>query len=338
MTLIKQISTSLVLTLSSCVVVAEEGVREDDRTFEHGTYFSGTYGGGTAAGTEDVEWAFEIRFGKEFSDEHDIRWDIIHFNEGHPDTLGHRDGFGGQAVWSFDANPRLSTEFGVGAVLTLNSIKIDGRKADAKNGGILATAALRYRLGQGGFHIRAQVNHLSVHDSHPSNLYLVGFGKEFPDVPDELSPMLSRKETHLNAFVGQSITNSGGTEPAFNIALEVQQRLARHLAVSVVILDQGDDRVRSDRLSMGSQVFRLIPLNGNWTMSAGAGLLMGSNDRNETNHLEVNGLLTLRGERRLGEDGKRRLYLDFTRLFSEGDLEPDGDLFRVGIGRRMGKP
>ena len=73
-------------------------------------------------------------------------------------------------------------------------------------------------------------------------------------------------------------------------------------------------------------------------MSAGAGLLVGSNDRNDEDDLELNGLFILRGERRLGESGKRRLYLDFTRQFSEDDFEPDGDLFRVGLGQRMGGP
>ena len=337
MSVIKQIPTSLVATLLSCVAAADECVGADGSPYEHGTYFSGTFGNGTA-GTEHVPLAFEIRFGKEFSDEHDVRWDIVHFNEGHPETLGHRDGFGGQAVWRFETSPRLSAEFGVGAALTLNSIKIDGQKAEEKNAAVLATAALRYRLGRDGYHIRAQVNHVSVHDSHSSNLYLIGFGKEFPDIPDRPSAMLSSKETHLNAFIGRSVTNSGGTESAINIAFEVQRRLTRHLAVSAVILDQGDDQVRADRLSVGSQVFRLIPLNLSWTVSAGAGLSIGTNDRNDQDHLEVNGLLTMRGERRLGDDGKRRLYVDFTRLFSEEDLQPDGDLFRVGIGWRMGGP
>jgi hypothetical protein len=224
----------------------------------------------------------------------------------------------------------------VGLVLTLNSIKIEGEKADAKNAGVLTTAALRYRLGRDGYHIRAQMSHIIVRSSHSTNLYLIGFGKQFPDVADELSASLSRKETVFNAFIGRSITNSGGTESAFNVTLEVQRRLARHMAVSAVFLDQGDDQVRSDRTSVGSQVLRLVPLNANWTMSAGAGLLIGHNDRNDEDHLELSGLFVLRGERRLGESGKRRLYIDFSRQFSEGDLEPDGDLFRVGIGQRLG--
>jgi hypothetical protein len=327
----KQIHTSLALALVSCVVAAQEALPEDD-----GTYFSATYGG-AKAGSEDLTWGFEVRFGKEFSDKHDIRWDLVHFNEGHPDTLGHRDGFGGQAVWSFEANPRFSAELGVGLALTLNSIKIEGQKADAKNGALLTTAALRYRLGRGGNHIRAQVSHLSVHSGHSNNLYLIGFGKEFPDITDELSASLSRKETVLNAFIGRSITNSGGTESAVNVAFEVQRRLTRHMAVSAVFLDQGDDQVRSDRESVGSQVLRLVPVNASWTLSGGVGLVIGKNDRDDENHLELSGLFILRGERRLGETGTRRLYLDFTRQFSEGDLDPDGDLVRVGIGQRVGR-
>jgi hypothetical protein len=332
---IKQIPASLVLTFLSCVAAAQEGLREDHYAYEHGTYFSATYGG-AAAGAEDLTWAFEIRFGKEFAENHNIRWDLVHFNEGHPETLGHRDGFGGQAVWAFEASPRLSAELGVGVALTLNSIEIEEAKADAKNAGVLTTAALRYRLGRGGYHIRAQMSHIIVHSSHSNHLYLIGFGKEFADVADELSAALSRKETIFNAFIGQSTTNSGGTESAINVTFEVQRRLARHFAVSAVFLDQGDDQVRSDRKSVGSQVLRLVPFNANWTMSAGAGLLIGNNDRSDEDHLELSGLFILRGERSLGESGKRRLYLDFTRQFSEGDLEPDGDLFRVGIGQKMG--
>jgi hypothetical protein len=332
---IKQIHTSLVLALVSCVVAAEEDPREDYCGCEHGTYFSATYGG-SKVDSEDLTWGFEVRFGKEFSDNHDVRWDLVHFNEGHPATVGHRDGFGGQAVWGFEASPRISAELGVGVALTLNSIKIEGEKADAKNGAVLTTAALRYRLGRGGYHLRAQVSHISVHSSHSNNLYLIGFGKEFPDITDELSASLSRKETTFNAFIGRSITNSGGTESAVNVAFEVQRRLARHMAVSAVFLDQGDDQVRSDRKSVGSQVLRLVPLNANWTMSAGGGLMIGTNDRDDENHLELSGLFILRGERRLGETGKRRLYLDFTRQFSEGDMDPDGDLVRVGIGQRIG--
>lgn len=335
MTPIRQISTSLFLALLSCAVAAQESLRDDFCPCRHGTYFSATYGSARAGG-DDLSWAFEVRIGKEFSDNHDIRWDLVHFNEGHPEALGHRDGFGGQAVWSFEASPRLSAELGAGAVLTFNSIKIAGEKADAKNAAVLTTAALRYRVGHGGYHIRAQVSHIIVRSSHSNNLYLIGLGKEFPDISDELSASLSRKETMFNAFIGQSITNSGGTEPAVNVAFEIQRRFARHMAGSVVFLDQGDDQVRADRKSVGSQVLRLVPLNANWTMSAGAGLLLGNNDRNDEDHLELSGLFILRGERRLGESARRRLYLDFTRQFSEGDLEPDGDLFRVGIGQLLG--
>jgi hypothetical protein len=108
------------------------------------------------------------------------------------------------------------------------------------------------------------------------------------------------------------------------------------MAVSVVFLDQGDDRVRSDRMSVGAQVLRRVPLNANWTISAGGGLLLGHNDRNYEDHTELNGLFILRGERLLGESGRRRFYLDFSRQFSEADQEPDGDLFRMGIGQRLG--
>lgn len=334
----RRILIDLVLTLSSTVVAAEvtETAQEDYCHCENGAYFSGTYGGGiggTAGGTEDVQWAFEIRFGKEFSDEHNLRWDIIHLNEGHPETLGHRDGFGGQAVWSFGADSRLSAELGVGAIFTLNSLEVDGQKEDEKNAGVLATVVLLYRFGRNGYHIRAQVEHLEVHSSHYGDLYLIGLGKKFPDFSDQPS---SGKVTYLNALIGGSITNSGGTEAAINATLEVSRLLGRNFAVSAVILDQGDDQVRSDRKAVGSQVSRLIPLNEKWTMSAGAGLLMGTDDRNDESDLELYGLFTLRGERRLGEDGNRRLYLDFTRLFSEGDLEPDGDLFRLGIGWKIG--
>lgn len=332
---ITKILASLVLTLLSGVAAAQESLRDDYCSCEHGTYFSATYGG-AKAGSEDLTWAFEVRLGKEFSDNHDIRWDLVHFNEGHPQSQGHRDGFGGQAVWSFEANSRFTAELGIGAALTFNSVKIDEEKADVKNAGILGTAALRYRLGRGGYHLRAQMSHIIVHSSHSNNLYLIGLGKQFPDIADELSASLSGKETAFNVLIGQSITNSGGTEPATNIAFEVQRRLARHMAVSAVLLDQGDDEVRSDRTSLGSQVLRLVPLNAHWTMSAGGGFLIGHNDRNDENHLELSGLFILRGERRVGESGKRRLYLDFSRQFSEGDLEPDGDLFRIGIGQRLG--
>jgi hypothetical protein len=335
MRLIKQIPTFLVLTLLSCAVAAQESLQAGYCPCEHGAYFSATYGG-ARAGEDDLTWAFEVRFGKRFSVDHDIRWDLVHFNEGHPETLGHRDGFGGQSVWVFRASPRLSAELGVGVALTFNSIKIEGEKADAKKLGVLTMGALRYRLGRGNYDIRAQWSQIAVHSSHSNNLYLIGLGKEFRGLADEVSASLSRQETFLNAFVGQSITNSGGTEPAINVAFEVQRRLTRHMTVSAVFLDQGDDQVRSNRKSAGGQVLRLVPLNENWTMSGGAGILIGHNDRNDEEHLELSGLFIMRGERRLGESGKRRLYLDFTRQFSEGDLEPDGDLFRVGLGQRIG--
>ena len=334
---IEQIAAGFVLASLSCVVAAQEDVQDDYGSYEHGTYFSATYGSARPGG-EDLTWGFEVRFGKEFSDDHNIRWDLVHFNEGHPETLGHRDGFGGQAVWSFETSPHLTAELGVGMALTLNSVELDGQKADVKEPAVLTTAALRYRLGRSRNHIRVQMSRIVERSSHSTNLFLIGFGKEFPDATDELLTSLGRKETVFNVLFGNSITNSGGTESAFNVAIEVQRRLARHMAVSAVFLDQGDDQVRSDRVSIGSQVLRLIPLNANWTMSGGGGVLIGDNSRNARDDLELSGLFILRGERRLGESGKRRLYLDFTRQFSEGDLEPDGDLFRVGIGQKMGAP
>jgi len=332
---IKQILTSFVLTLLSCIVAAQEGLQNDHVSYDHGTYFSATYGSAKPEG-EQLTWAFEVRFGKEFSDSHNIRWDLVHFNEGHPKTLGHRDGFGGQAVWSFEANPRLTAELGVGAALTLNSVKLEGQDANTKEAALLTTAALRYRLGRSGNHIRIQVSRVTAHTTHSNNLFLIGFGKQFPDVADEPSASLSRKETTINFLFGYSITNSGGVEPAVNVGFEVQRRLARHMAVAAVFIDQGDDQVRSNRKSLGSQVLRLVPLNANWTMSAGGGLLIGDNRRNDRDDLELSGLFILRGERRFGQSGKWRLYLDFSRQFSEGDLEPDGDLFRMGIGQRLG--
>ena len=332
---IKQILTSFVLTLLSCAAAAQEGLQDDHVSYEHGAYFSASFGGARPAGDE-LTWGFEIRFGKEFSDDYDIRWDLVHFNEGHPENSGHRDGFGSQVVWSFEANPRLMAELGVGAALTLNSVKLDGQLADTKEGALLTTAALRYRLGQNGNHIRIQVSRVTERTSHSTSLFLIGFGKKFPDIADEPSASPGPGETTFNFLFGNTTTNSGGTEPATNVGLEVQRRVARHFAVAAVFIDQGDDQVRSDRKSLGSQVLRLVPLNANWTMSAGGGLLLGDNSRSTSDDLELSGLFVLRGERRLGESGRRRLYLDFSRQFSKSDLAPDGDLFRMGIGQRLG--
>lgn len=332
---IKQILASFVLTLLSCIAAAQDGLQSDHVSYEDGTYFSAIYGSAKPAGGE-LTWGFEVRFGKEFSENHSIRWDLIHFNEGHPETFGHRDGFGGQAVWSFEANPRLTVELGVGAGLTFNSVKLEGQPADIKEAALLSTAALRYRLGRSGDHIRVQATRIIERTGHSSDLFLVGFGKAFPDIADESSEALSDKETTINFLFGNSTTNNGGTEPAVNVGFEVQRRLSRHLAVAAVFIDQGDDQARSDRKSLGLQVLRLVPLNANWTMSAGGGLLIGDNSRSASDDLEWSGLFILRGERRLVDSGRWRLYIDFSRQFSESDLQPDGDLFRMGIGQRLG--
>ena len=297
-------------------------------------------GGGKASFEGPLLWTFELRVGQTFACDvltgGDLfRVDFVHFNEGQSKEFGHRDGFGAQAVIRLPVRPGVKAELGAGPMATFNSTKVNGVKLDEKHLGVLASAALVFDLNDRGLGLRAQINHSQVFGAHSTNAILIGLSQDFGGLPSSRFPGYipgdSNRATWVSVMAGNSITNNAGGN-ALNYGMEIRRQFEDRWALSVVFLDQGDDKTRTNRKALGGQIWHVIPITDNWTFLAGAGPLWGRNSRGEHDS-ELDGLITFRVERAIAESRTTKVFVDFNRLFTASDRGPDADLFRVGLSQ-----
>ncbi len=329
------LSTLLLLSAPFCATAQSYDTRGDDR----GSYTSATYGNGSAYGTgttndKSMKWqTFEVRFGRELDENGQVRMDVFHYNEGHPDN-NHRDGFGTQIVYRQTISNGLSAEIGAGPYFSMNTTKINGTEYDDPNFGALVSLALLANMDRisPGLHMRFALNHVIMPGAPSSNAFLIGIGKDFDPAPYQSGADSSQKPLWFSVMGGTSKTNHGGTSGAKGASVEIKQ-YDGPWATSLTGIVEGDDGVRVDRQGVAVQGWFIQPLNNKWTVSAGAGPYLANNQR-DSGKMELDGLVTIQVERSIGK--KWKVFASFSRVasFSKNN---DRDLARVGISRQFGR-
>ncbi len=329
--------------------LSDDSAAAEPTAHRSGAYVSGTIGngqahGGNTSGETSMKWrAFDVRFGRDIdpsfftaksllSASEKIRVDFVHNNEGHPDN-NHRDGFGIQLVYSNRFRNGLTAELGVGPYLSMNTTDIGGRQINDSNVGALVSLALRIGLDQysPGLHFRIAVNHVAMRDVHSSSALLVGIGKYFNEVPAYAATGSARSPVWIVVAAGSSITNHGGTDDAFGFSIEARQ-FRGPWAASIAAIAEGDDDVRVDRRGIALQGWYVQPLTAKWSVSAGVGPYVATNDR-ESGNPRLLGLITLQADRAISKTLK--VFASFSRVKTFREKN-DRDLFRIGVMKQFG--
>lgn len=323
----------------SCIAGAQS-YNDSDR--EDGSYAAVTFGNGVgygagSTGDKSMKWrTFEVRFGKELEissiqDAH-LRWDVVHYNEGHPDN-NHRDGFSTQLVARKKLNQTFSAEAGVGPYYSMNTTMISGTEYDDPRLGALVSLALMTNLDRlaPGLQLRFAVNHVTMPGAQSSKAFMVGVGKDFDPVYSRGRSDSADDSVWYSVMAGNTKTNHGGTNGAVGYSAEAKKIYGSQWAASVAALHEGDDGVRVDRNGVAVQGWFIQPLNDKWTASAGVGPYVANNHR-DSRGTEVDALITIQVERSVGKNWK--VFASFNRVASFG-RNNDRDLGRIGIMRKF---
>jgi hypothetical protein len=321
---------------------ADEGVTDG---VDPGPYLSAQLGGGRIDGgnASGNRWmrsrAGEFRFGRpqtSLSGTTGARFDVVYYNEGHPDN-NHRDGYALQEVVSVrTAGGRLGAELGIGPYLSMNTTFIDGRHLDDTRWGLLLSAALRIALSEGpdSAHLRIGFNHVAMREVHRSNALMLGFGRQFgASAPDpDTAPGIGA--TWFGISGGAAVTSMPGTGTGRITVFEASRDLNHgpaHWAGSARLLFEGSDGVRVDRRGLAGQLSYVQQVTPRFSMSAGIGPYVARNRRDD-NQTRANLLMSLQAERALSD--RTRVFFSFDRVktFLRRD---DRDLFLVGVRKRF---
>lgn len=327
------------MALTFAIPVVAMAQYSESSTKNHGSYTSATYGDGKAYGTGAVDdksmkaKTFEVRFGHEFDSDGQLRVDVFHYNEGHPDN-NHRDGFGSQIVFRKNINNHISAEVGVGPYFSMNTTKINGTEYDDPNLGALVSLALLANMDRlsPGLHMRFALNHVEMPGAPSTNAILIGVGKNFGSSTYQGNNDISEKPVWFSVTAGTAKTNHGGTSGAQGYGVE-SKIYDGPWAASVAAIVEGDDGTRVNRQGVAVQGWFVQPLNDKWTVSAGAGPYVANNSR-DARGVELDGLITLQVERSVGKQWK--VFASFSRVASF-NRNNDRDLARVGISRKFGR-
>jgi hypothetical protein len=288
------------------------------------------FGGGRASeGGSLQNRALELEFGAYISP--NVRVDVAHINEGHP-INNHRDGFAAKAVYVLPINEKARVELGAGPYISMNTTTPKGRtleyQKDEKRLGVVGTAALLYRLTEGGFYARAQVNQVKMPGGPSTTAVLVGLGKDFnrPQVSAELQ-MLESEKTQVSAWIGKSKTNranAGGTITDGQI--EASKEVSPSMAYSVSLVDEGKGPM-VNRKGAAAQVWYVTPAGDNWKFRAGIGPYLAENNVRDDHRVSTNGMVSLVAERKITD--KTSISARFNRVMSTNNR--DGDMFMIGV-------
>lgn len=313
----------------------------------HGAYASLTFGSGridgpAAVGDRSMNGrSLEIRAGRDllvFGGDQSatastiLRFDIIHYNEGHPDN-NHRDGFAGQLVLSHDfADGRVIGEIGGGPYTNMNTTTIGGVQYDHAGRGRLYTAALRVPVPQlwPGTEVRVAVNRVALMDTFNSTSLQIGLGRHFG------APPPYSKETEVGtplwggiAF-GRSITNMSHRDGSNGAVFSVRRYL-NGLGWSVKGIDEGDDGVRVNRRGVAAQAWLVQPLTNAFTLSYGGGPYWARNTYDDATRLH--GLFTVHLDYNV--DKRNKFFFAFSRVKTYAQMD-DRDLFNLGYQHAFG--
>ncbi|MBA5687237.1 hypothetical protein [Rugamonas apoptosis] len=311
-----------------------------------GAYASFTFGNGRISGNDAgddklMRWRpFEIRLGHDLPlfgagtgvATSTLRFDIVHYNEGHPDN-NHRDGFAGQLIYSSKLSSALTAEIGTGVYSSMNTTTIRSVQYDSARRGTLSTVALLVTpASMAPAHIRVALNHASMPDTFHSDSLQFGVGRHFTDPPPYASEVQPGERVWLGGAWGRAITNMSGTNWASGGAIQARRDFG-DLSASASYLHEGDDGTRVDRQGEALQVWLVQPLVPMVTASFGVGPYFARN-RYDDNQFRVHGLFTLHFDYAL--TGKTKLYYSFSRVKTYAQMN-DRDLHHVGVLFALGR-
>lgn len=259
-----------------------------------------------------------------------------HLNEGHADQNGahnHRDGFALMAWRDTPVSERAEIQFGAGPYFSMNTAYIDGSQRDDKHWGLLAAAALVYRLNDAGLGLRAQVNYVKMPATFDTMTVMLGVSQELGGDDGRQSPRLGDDggaRTQIGVWMGSAVTNRTGQQGHAGYQLEVERAIDQALHYSISVIDEGNSGL-TNRAGVAAQAWYLAPPQGKWTFSAGAGPYVAHESHPGDAGMKLLGVISFRAERDMGRGLK--FAARFSRIVSGYDK--DEDLFQLGIEQEL---
>lgn len=284
-------------------------------------------GGGSASegGNTGVR-ALQLSFGQHVGER--VRCDATYVNEGHPRN-NHRDGFGAQCWMGWRSSPGIRMEVGAGPYLGMNATTPPGGTAiDEKQLGLLASAAILYRVGT-DTHVRAQYNHVAVPGAHRSNTLMVGLGMDFGG--RRVAAAGAGGETEVGLWAGAAETSRPGQSAGTGWQIEARRPYTDATAYSISALSESQGSGMLDREGVALQGWWVKRVAEKWTLNAGVGPMFARDGNLSGDRNKVLGVISFEAAREIGD--RTTASARFNRIVSNYDK--DADQFMIGFARKF---
>lgn len=295
---------------------------------DRGGHAFAVLGGGSASeGGRTGLRALQLSFGQNIAER--VRCDASYVNEGHP-TNHHRDGFSAQCWRTQPMSADIRAEVGAGPYFSMDTTTPPGGSyLNEKRLGLVASAAVLYRIRGADTYVRAQYNHVAVPGAQRSNVIMVGLGMDYGGMG--LAPSAAGGETQVGIWGGAAEISGGGSSPGTGWQIEARRPFADAMGYSVSALSEAQGGGMLDRKGLALQAWWHRPVAEQWKMSAGAGPML-ARDRNLSGDQDkVLGLISFEAARIVAP--RTTLSARFNRIISNYDK--DADQFMLGAARRF---
>lgn len=251
---------------------------------------------------------------------------LAYNNDGHL-TDNHRDGLSAQGWYIQPLLKGVELQLGTGPYANMNNTTIDGVRENQFKVGLLTSAALKWRVTENGWYVRAQYNNTWVPGSFHSNALLAGIGRDFRYSQDPSEKLI---DADLSYWTGWSRTTQIGLQhSAIPYEAEAKVDIGHQWSYSVAFLSEGDTNL-ANRKGLPAQVWYGADLSCELRIEGGLGPYI-AYDTLRAQKMNLLGIGSLRGTFKVYETPAHRyeIGLMYTRVASF--YNRDQDIVMAGL-------
>jgi len=306
-------------------------IQESKHTRKGDSYF--LLGPGTANPGGDTKYYFRIGMRERIVE--NIWAGVEYLNEGHPEKVGHRDGFA-VPLWYFipiGKENKFRIEIGAAPYFNMNTVASKDDPTKEKNDkdiGLLLSLGASYKINskvnamvQANEIVMSGFNSFAITAGLGLNLDETSYGKKFSEEKEKLYS--------LSVLGGPSVTTRGDAETSTSYKINLRRdipEISKRLALSLAGISEGDSGL-SSRKGVAGQVWFIAPKISWLELSAGIGPYFAREENPEIGGNEVLVNMSIDARAMLTDS----IYAEFMfdRVVSRKDVDQDLFLFGGGI-------
>jgi len=262
-----------------------------------------------------------------------------YINEGHPEKVGHRDGFALTAGYGVSIG-KLRLEARGGPYFNMNTVSsLDNPNEELNEKGLGAVLSLgaKYPIGNSGVNAIVQINEILMPGSDSFNTFGVMGGLGYDWGGNSLDKSSAKKlsteqdnKYSLSLMGGPSTTTRAGAKTGAGLELELQRELSERFGWNLIIKSEADSEL-SERKGVASQFLFKTPKLGRLRLGMGIGPYVAQESNVDDEGIKILGDASIFAELDITDNWAVRLKGN--RIFSTYDK--DGDEVLVGAVRKF---